>query len=69
MSAANGGQILASSALGSAVADRLPTGAAMVPLGSFTLKGIVGAEFLYRIVGPGAVDLPPRGAPVEGGAA
>ena len=58
----------ASGAVGSAVADRLPVGASMVPLGSFSLKGIVGPELLYRIVGPGpAIDLPPRAAHVERG--
>jgi class 3 adenylate cyclase len=61
MSAANGGQILASGALARAVIDRLPAGATVIPLGSFTLKGIAEPEDLYQIAGRGpARDAPPR---------
>ena len=67
MSAANGGQILASTPLASAVADRLPDGVSMMPLGAFVLKGIAGPESLYRIDGPGpVVESPARATPATG---
>jgi class 3 adenylate cyclase len=69
MSAANGGQILASSTMGRSVVDRLPDGVTAEPLGSFSLKGIAGPEVLYRIDRPGPRnETPPRVAPSPEGA-
>jgi class 3 adenylate cyclase len=69
MSAANGGQILASSTIGRSVVDRLPDGVTAEPLGSFSLKGIAGPEVLYRIDPPGPRnETPPRVAPSPEGA-
>ena len=61
MSAAHGGQILASGVTETAVTGRLPHGVAMSPLGSFSLKGIAEPEQLCQVVGPGPrIELPPR---------
>lgn len=64
MSAANGGQILVSGALATAVHDRVPADETLIPLGYFSLKGIAEPEFLYRVATAGArSDAPPRATP------
>ena len=50
MANAEGGQIVASSAMVTGVGGHLPDGVSAVPLGYVNLKGIAEPEFLYRIV-------------------
>lgn len=50
MATADGGQIVASAAMVTAVGGHMPDGVSAVPLGYVNLKGIAEPEFLYRIV-------------------
>jgi len=51
MATAQGGQIVASAAVATAVGEHAPGGVTLVPLGYVSLKGIAEPEFLYRITG------------------
>ncbi|MEK6190775.1 MAG: adenylate/guanylate cyclase domain-containing protein [Chloroflexota bacterium] len=50
MATAQGGQIVASATVATAVGERVPQGVNLVPLGYVSLKGISEPEFLYRVV-------------------
>ena len=53
MATGQGGQIVASAAVATAIADQLPPGVTLLPLGYVSLKGIAEPEFLYRVAGGG----------------
>jgi len=53
MAAAQGGQIVASATVATAVSERVPQGVTLLPLGYVSLKGIAEPEFLYRVAGGG----------------
>ena len=53
MATAQGGQIVASAAVATAIGDQLPEGVTLLPLGYISLKGIAEPEFLYRVAGGG----------------
>ena len=63
MSAAHGGQILASGPTADVIADELPTGVAVIDLGEHRLKGLERPERLYEVTVEGLEDdfPPPRG--------
>jgi len=49
MATAQGGQIVASAAVATAIGDQLLEGVTLLPLGYVSLKGIAEPEFLYRV--------------------
>lgn len=53
MSIGHGGQVLVSAATAELVADSLPPGAALRPLGSFRLRGIARPESVYQLLADG----------------
>jgi class 3 adenylate cyclase len=53
MATAQGGQIVASAAVATAIGDQVPEGVTLLPLGYVSLKGIAEPEFLYRVAGGG----------------
>lgn len=71
MSAAHGGQILASGPTADVIADELPTGVAVIDLGEHRLKGLERPERLYEVSVEGLDDdfPPPRGLETAPGSA
>ena len=53
MNAGHGGQVLVSEATAALVAERLPRGAALVPLGEHRLRDLGGLELIYQLAHPG----------------
>src|SRR5207248_2720972 len=65
LDAGHGGQILLSRASADLLADRLPTGVALRPLGEYRLKGLAQPELIFQLTAPALpTDFPPlRTAP------